>query len=779
MSVPGPAGRMIAVIDVQDVGPATALTAARFRELQARQAPGGDPKRVDFTRVVLLDDIGDYASHHDAYVQILDFRVKISLLCVVIGQGSHADSAVALRRPYQLRGPKAATLWVGDRDGIDWRMDSSQAEAVYPCLLDPRGPYRGLARDFVESLRTQEVFDEVLKGVGKMPGAAASPGTYVSRDDVDPTAISQAQRAAAKRLAGTSPPPGARAPTMEPERLLPGRAGSAAPADPVLAGGELDQLYQRSQRAVNEVVSAAAHLAWPGKLLAGDGGRARSALARLAKAMPELVAAIASTLEEVDPREAFDATQADELHSRGIELKPPRPQDPPVAVDALSELTVTALDQGQPLGVIAGLLRDLADRLVPEGTQPYLARLRRICPEAALGRLTSPPSILAGALSGWLLAWTVLGGLLAGLWPAPLALSGVLYVLGAIGVAAMIRSRAATVARAVGPTGWRFVGAQSAAAVAGAGCGIAVSRIAALPTPSGPAAIGAGIAVVLVVVLMSVEWSVLIRRWVRASGLSGLPRVVKALRGLVTEAATQEWELAAERRAASDFARIMAGMVDDVAAGLKSHAADALHGQDQPGAWAAEEAGQPDAGRQDEIQTLVLLDLSAVAATVLSQLFTALGAGRLVTVDAETVRRPLEAQLAVYAEHLAAVGIYEPPPFERGSRQRPALVDSLLERSVRLEQLIWSDVQDDRIVQLCAPEHLALLEVDPTAAELIKFFPQSGQEVAGRTLSLSAAQSSDIQWSPASGISGLLRLVPLRPGAVEEVWPVEGGNPDE
>src|SRR6202040_745600 len=104
-------------------------------------------------------------------------------------------------------------------------------------LLNPRGPYRGLARDFVESLRIREVFDEVLERVGKMPGAAASPGSYVSRDDVDPATISQAQRAAAKRLAGMSRPSGVRAPTIEPEQLLHGRVGLPVPADPVRAGG--------------------------------------------------------------------------------------------------------------------------------------------------------------------------------------------------------------------------------------------------------------------------------------------------------------------------------------------------------------------------------------------------------------------------------------------------------------------------------------------------------------------------------------------------------------
>jgi hypothetical protein len=777
MPAQGPDDRVIAVIDVRDLGPAE-LTGSRFRQLQARQAPGGDWQKVDFGRAVIIDDAAELAEHHDVYTQILDSGVDVSVLCVAIGQDSQGDPAVALRRPYQLRSPSAATLWIGDCDGIAWRMESSQAELVYPHRPDPGAPYRGLPREFTESLRLRPVFDRVLQAVGDMPGAVASPGICVSRSDVDPAAIGQARRTAVKRLAGTSLPAGNHVPAMEPDSLLGHHASSPATGDPVRVGGPLDQLYQKCFRAASETAAAADHLSGPGGLFSGDAGRVRVALRRLATAMPEFVEAVDGAFEWADPRGGFEAMHYDELDRLGIELEPPRTQEPSVAVDVLSELTLTSLDRGQPLEVISELLRDLADRVVPQGTEPYLARLRRLCPDAVMRRLANPPGVLTSALPGWLSAATVLAALLAGLWPVPFAFSGGICVLGVAVAAAMVRSRAVAVARVADSTGWLFAGAQSAVALIGAVCGIALSRIIPSPVPAWPlgAAIGAGLALVLVVILASVWWSVLIRRWLQALGLPGAPRTARALRNLVAEAARKEWQLAAERRAASDYARIMAGMVDDVATDLRSHAADLLNGHG-PGSGAAAadaESRMLDPGRHAEILALVLIDLADAAAGVLGRLFTLLGAGGFATVDAATVQRALETQLTIYDGHLAKIGIYEPPPFGRGSKQRRRLVDSLLERSAGLEQLIWSDVRDDRIVQLCAPEHLALLELEPSATELIKFAPRSAQEVASRALdrpALGAAAAGRIEWVATSRISGLLRLVPLRTNSVEEVWP--------
>jgi hypothetical protein len=150
-----------------------------------------------------------------------------------------------------------------------------------------------------------------------------------------------------------------------------------------------------------------------------------------------------------------------------------------------------------------------------------------------------------------------------------------------------------------------------------------------------------------------------------------------------------------------------------------------------------------------------------------------LGPSNMATASGTTVQREIEATLGIYQAHLADSGLYEPPPFSRRLEQRRTLVGSLMERGSDLQELIRSGVGDERIIQLCAPEHLMLLETEANAAELIKFAPRAAREYVGGTFSEPVSlhsQDHPVEWTAVSPVAGVLRLVPLRASAIEQIW---------
>jgi len=771
--------RVIAVIDLRKLD-LDVLTTRRFHEIQAQQAIGGDWDRVDFSRAVIIDEVARLAEHDEVYTHILTSGVDVKVLCIAVGQFDSGDPAVAIHRPYQLQPPWAATLWVSDAAGIGWRMESSQADTVYQrgSLDADQMPPAALT----DSLAIPQVFDRVLEAVGGMAGAVASPGMRINHSGVDPSRLRNALQKAIHQLTRSSTGGLQQGPAIETSSLIGGSREGSSRRDPLRPGGELDELNQQCQLAADDAATAAQRLRGPSGLLMGmHGSQMRSALTRLSETAGQFAGAIEQLLDFADPQTSFETAHYEELNRHGIDIAPPTRRETAVAVDVLSDLTHTALDRHQTLPVIAEALREAADQLIPKGTRPYLERLNRLCPDRALRRLARPPAVAAVAGLPWPAALTLLVGLAAGLWSAPRALCGVLAVAACAVAAAWVTWRAAAVTGTSLASGWRFITTQIGAAVLGAACGIGLSMIVAVPARGGflGTLLAVAFTLVLVLALAGVWWSALIRNWLQRLNMPPLLRIARSLRILLTDVSTQEWQPAAERRAASDRARIMAGIVDDVTACLQTHAASTSRPGDDmaPGGRDARTAEQRarSAERESEILAVVVIDLADAVITVLNRLFAPLSAGSLTPPGAMAVQRMLETELASYAEHLAMVGIYEAPHFGRGRSQRQQSVEALLERSVGLEDLVWSGARDANIVQLCAPDDLGLLELDPVRVEMVRFAPRSGQEFASRTLAKWAggppAETAQVEWTATSRISGVLRLVPLRTGAVEEVLP--------
>jgi hypothetical protein len=305
-----------------------------------------------------------------------------------------------------------------------------------------------------------------------------------------------------------------------------------------------------------------------------------------------------------------------------------------------------------------------------------------------------------------------------------------------------------------------------------------------VPSGIGGIAAGAVLAIVLVTSVASSWWAIAARGWLRGFALGRLTGVPDTLRGLLNEAARSEWQIASERAAASDLARVMATMVDDIADSLRSYAQDLPEQNGLPNG-----IGQP--RDHDEIaEDLAVMDLISAAGFTIERLVRTLGQSGLAKLDSRTVKQEMADTLTSYRVHLATTGLHEPPPFGRPRERRAALVNSLLERDTGLLTLIRSNVSDELIIQHCAPEQLSHLESASADAELTRFAPRAVQAFLDAVVDhggTSGTQSSvtrthPVEWTTDSPIAGLLRLVPLRQGSVREIMtsetPRAGAEPD-
>jgi hypothetical protein len=81
--------------------------------------------------------------------------------------------------------------------------------------------------------------------------------------------------------------------------------------------------------------------------------------------------------------------------------------------------------------------------------------------------------------------------------------------------------------------------------------------------------------------------------------------------------------------------------------------------------------------------------------------------------------------------------------------------------------------RDGLLVQLCAAPDLALLHPTARLTRAVRFAPRSAQDVV---IDGGGADLGDVIWTSAGHLAGVVRLVPLRPHAVNLVWPKEDGD---
>jgi hypothetical protein len=541
-------------------------------------------------------------------------------------------------------------------------------------------------------------------------------------------------------------------------------------ADVIRPGGRVDDLTQQCRRAGNSVAALTGRVTSSAGFASAHPG-VRPALRVFADALDELWGVVVWALDEADTHSGFDPRQRQKLVDIGIDLT-----EPPVA--AVEHVTTTLTDQMlesvgkyQPLPAIADRLHAGTESAAPRGTAQYRSRLQRIASDGFLNALRTPPAFISGWPPASALVTAFVACLVSGAWPRPHGLYGGVAAVGAILIGVWLLSRGARISPGKGADAGRFLGGYIAASVVGAGCGEALSKAVSSRLPAG---VGAAVTVAMLAVLVLVSWVVLARRWAQAMQLSKVMTATDLIRQLVADAAREEWQLASARTTVANHARRLARIVADAAASLRDQEAK-LTGPGTPAAVAPRSGGTRRQSANDQVsQELVVIDLAAGTASALRRLITAPGPGGLAAIDTQQVSREVAAMLEEYRVHLLTASLHEPPPFGRPAERRAELVQSLVERGSDLQNAIRYAVADERITQLCAPHQLTLLETQPGKAELIRFAPHSAQGFIDQR---TTERERPVSWTWASAIAGVLRLVPIRPGAVEDVIPYAPANP--
>jgi hypothetical protein len=747
-----PSECLVPVLDLRAVDVSAVLRrdfAATLAGLAAeRDAP------ADCARIIVIDDVGGLADHHDVFEHVFGSALDISVLCLAIG-ASRGGRGTVLRRPAQLSPPHAATVWVGDVDGVSWRMDSHRAGPRAPGAKWGDGAPR-TPEALVSALRLPPVFDAVIERVGVLPGAVACPGLRLVAGDVGGEESARALAAGVRALAVRQErQPDGRGLYAAAEAILAdSEANQAHDGYPAIADEGLAESHRRARDAVRRAQTALAKFCAPSSLFTGATPTGQS-LDAASQALADLVAAAEQTVRRVD--------------SPGPG-RPPRDEARAAAVfDTVESAVLEDFGARDPLPAIAERLRDNAERVLSHSADDYRRRLAQLRPETWARRLkgdakpmAGPPSADTAASTA---AATALAALPAGAGPAGAALVAAAAIAGAVWVRARMAARFP--GRGIGwTTTWGHIAVAAGGAVLGAVLAVLLWGTASSTTGLLLAA-AAGLAAAGV--LMPLWWNRAARAWSRTLGLASLLGAADRVSDLAARAARDGAKAGALRSVVYDHERILAGVVDDTARALRELTDEP--GSGPPHASRAQPAAdaRPAFGDPADVGELVVGDLSDIAAEVFSR-FAAAARGpgsRMVAWDA--VREETERLLTEYRRHLLTAGVYHDPPVCRDPETRRARVDAVWSRVTRLPELVWSGADDERFVQLCAATELTQLDADSAGAQLIRFAPYA----ARRALAASAGAAgvgTQVVWTGTSRMFGMVRLVALRPGVVEEVW---------
>jgi hypothetical protein len=254
------------------------------------------------------------------------------------------------------------------------------------------------------------------------------------------------------------------------------------------------------------------------------------------------------------------------------------------------------------------------------------------------------------------------------------------------------------------------------------------------------------------------------RDWWREQLALGPARTaLDELRSLLERVAASEWTLGEARMHTSDAARTIAAVLAEICAQVSATLSD----------WSMAEAGQATAGEAlDEEVTVRLRDRGGQLREVITgDLLDAVtgwlepGWPALEHGDFRDVRtgldRRVDETLRQYRYHLAHRGVQEKPDFGTADAGRQELVDAVWRQSQQVVRALQAP-PGGQMLQLCGDRDLSLLL---RQAYAVRFAPRA---VRGQ------GNPPGVVWTRSGQYAGTLRLVPLRPGTVEENWSGDG-----
>ncbi|GAA3591866.1 hypothetical protein GCM10022419_088380 [Nonomuraea rosea] len=235
------------------------------------------------------------------------------------------------------------------------------------------------------------------------------------------------------------------------------------------------------------------------------------------------------------------------------------------------------------------------------------------------------------------------------------------------------------------------------------------------------------------------------------------------LRSLLDRVAASEWMLGESRMHASDAARTLAAALGEIAAQVAGTLID----------WSKAESGQAAAApaldeevtvrlrdRGGRLREVINGDLVDAVTGWLEPGWPALEQGSYRDVRAGLDGR-VDETLRQYRYHLAHRGVQERPGFGTGDAGRQEFVDAMWRQSQQVVRALGA-AANGQMLQLCGDRDLAMLL---RQARAVRFAPRA---VRG------PGNPPGVVWTRSGQYAGTLRLVPVRPGTVEENWSEDG-----
>jgi hypothetical protein len=720
----------VVILDLRDHGPDGALN-----EVRGRLA---DQQVSDLTRLVVLDDAWTLADNRRAYEALLSSGRMNRLLCVAVGR-LRQDREV-LQVPGSIAGGEggSSVLWVIDSSGVDWKLASSS-----PAMTRDPGAGSGL-RQLTDVLATPDVYDRVCDLAAEIPDAVANPGLYLA-------GLAGGQPEFLTALSGVT------------SRIVDGHVARAAPSADVFKDlvadldgkvsirpdGRVGMLRDGCERAIGWAAELSERLPEISTLF-GARVEMRAAVADAGNCLYDLRTTLTRLFREVNNPGELSSQDYDLLHLSGVEPSAAAPLDENRVSAAISGYVEAALDAKNPLPRISETLGALERGMAPRGSREHLASLERACPDGLIETLRNP--VPFPAPEPWLPVAGATATFLASLSGYP----GLLMALLWTGVMVLTTTKA--------PVGRLRIGggaltANLLAAIVGGAAGLLTGAHADLSGAFVLVAAGLGLGIAGVAV--GVSWRSRATRWCGRSGLNEASAALEGMMSALRQTAIQEWSRGPARAGIVDAITCARTAVDGVGTALSEF--DARLRPELRKLPAGTSEGNLGPTVQGQLADLVL--------AALEPRWRELTTGDSASPHERLARARTTELLGQWEKHVEENGPLDPPDFARFRPMRTARVsaDDMAEitRAARHDphDVMW---------QLCSPRDIAQLDAGGGRPRAVRFAPRSAQQAIGKDL------PSDVEWIDSVRHAGILRLVPVRPGAVRRAWfAEEDGSHDE
>lgn len=756
------------------------LRGSRLPALQQEQSLGRWSGEVDAGRVLIVDEVTALGrrSRQDYYGRLLAAGSVDKVICLAVGPPQEAGGVV-LSRLQSMQPPYWVTVWVGSTSGVPWDGGNRKATTFPSALAEPG---HEMVDRLMEVLGEPEIFDQVLEEAAHLPDSVGTPGLRLVLGRLDGRSLTPVIATATEEVVGRPRQDSSLTLSGAPLTLLTGRAdlGGHEGESFIRPDGAFGTMQRECAEAIDVADQLTTRMGGIFGLVGGGAGQDVGAhIAAAGERLRDYRDRMKEAFWNIEGSRGVERYQA-ELVRLGVRLDPPPGLDAAHVGRALRDFVQHALQDRQPLRVIAAVLLDYARKAVPQGSSDRAREADDICSDSFIDQLMSQPEmplvppvwgiVFGAALSCFASGAGVLGSVLAGF-------SVLLWLI-------LLWRMHVRVPKPFGvsprPAELATYSLYGFAGLAGGVAGVVLATR--IPIPADVAVVLAVVGPLGLVATASFGWKWAVSRWRRGLGLRAAGNVLKDLNGLLGRVTLNEWVLGGARRHAADASRDLSRTIDRVAELMREHRKN--DPSDESGDPAvlppgvADEVARYLRDHGGEVRAVIRDDLVGMVSAVLAPIWPPLERGALS--DTVTIaERAIAGTLVQYDDHLARAGIQEPPPFGAPIEKRTALVEAVWRSATEAGALLLSDPAEAGLIQLTDPAQFNLLEPGGEPV-VVRFAPRAGQAVISarlrESMPVNAAPPGEITWTASGQNAGILRLSPLRTGSVRTEWSFGDGE---